>query len=103
MRDQVLEELADADLDSHLVRVEHMAHEMLQEDIAMLLLVLTADKVPHGLVVHVQEGDQVVKDLNGVGFQGINLRHCGVLLFIVDLEVLFGSLHVWRNGLWHIR
>ena len=86
---EVLEELANADFDPLLARVHHVLSQMAQEDIVVLLLVVGAQELANGRMVHiVQKDEQVVKDLDRVRFEDVNLSHAWVLRMQWVLEIL---------------
>ena len=86
---EVLEELANADFDPLLARVHHVLSQMAQEDIVVLLLVVGAQELANGRMVHiVQKDEQVVKDLDRVRFEDVYLSHAWVLRMQWVLEIL---------------
>ena len=87
-RGEVFEELADRHLDALLAAVHHMLGQVAQEYEVMLLLVLAAEEVTDGGVVHVvQQYQQVVKDLDRVGLQSVDLSHAWILAMQRVLEI----------------
>ena len=87
---EVLEELANADFDPLLARVHHVLSQMAQEDIVVLFLVVGAQELANGRMVHiVQKDEQVVKDLDRVRFEDVYLSHAWVLRMQWVLEILF--------------
>ena len=94
--DEVFEKLAYADFNSHLAAVDHMLGQMSQEHVVVLLLKLTCQESPHVLVVYVVlQEQQIVENLNGVGFQKVNLCHPEILVRTRVFQV-FSRYVYWR-------
>ena len=78
MWDQIFQELADGDFETQVCWVKHVAAQVVEKWVVLLLLDVWAEESFHveGIVLH---HEQVVEDIDAVVFQHVELSQFAVL------------------------